>query len=404
MGTGLPACRRLFQAALEFGHFRSSHPTGGEDRRRYVTLAILSPVRLFDNKNRRDTLLIWRRYTSGMPPTTLWKVSLAASLFAVFAFSQATPVVQLQNLAHTTESLGKTVPFYRDVLGLPLNGTRDPLAQQPQKLDEEMSKFTATKGMSFRAAAFRIPNAAFGFELTEFTGGPRQPVRPNIQDIGAATLALQVRDIEKLMAKVKASGAAIVTVGGAPVNPAGNPNSKLREVVVRDPDGFFVELQQPDPLPASAANTTGDILGASVQLSIEDSAKTVAFLRDAIGFNARPTGALGTNPVVANLIGLHGAQWRITHGNIPGTTLDFGLIEYSGVARAKVVAGAEDPGSPAFTMVVHDVNAAVDQWKKAGGTVATTGGQAIMRANGAGNVFVRDVNGFMWELIQRARQ
>jgi len=335
-----------------------------------------------------------------MPSTTLWKVSLAATLFAVFAFPQATPVAQLQNLAHTTESLDKTVPFYRDVLGLPLNGTRDPLAQQPQKLDEEMSKFTATKGMSFRAAAFRIPNAAFGFELTEFTGGPRQPVRPNIQDIGAATLALQVRDIEKLMAKLKASGAAIVTVGGAPVN----PNNKFREVVVRDPDGFFVELQQPDPLPASAANTTGDILGASVQFSIEDSAKTVAFLRDAIGFNARPTGALGTNPVVANLIGLHGAQWRITHGNIPGTTLDFGLIEYSGVARAKVVAGAEDPGSPAFTMVVHDLNTAVDQWTKAGGTVATTGGQAIMRANGAGNVFVRDVNGFMWELIQRARK
>jgi len=30
---------------LEFGHFdSSSHPTGGEDRRRYVTLAILSPA------------------------------------------------------------------------------------------------------------------------------------------------------------------------------------------------------------------------------------------------------------------------------------------------------------------------------------------------------------------------
>jgi hypothetical protein len=206
------------------------------------------------------------------------------------------------------------------------------------------------------------------------------------------------------MAKLKASGAAIVTTGGAPVNPSGNPNSKLREVVVRDPDGFFVELQQPDPLPASAANTTGDILGASVQFSIEDSAKTVAFLRDAIGFNARPTGALGANPVVANLIGLPEAQWRITHGSIPGTALDFGLIEYSGIARAKAVAGAEDPGSPAFTMVVHDINAAVNQWTKAGGTVATTGGQAIVRANGAGNVFVRDVNGLLWELIQRARQ
>ena len=94
-----------------------------------------------------------------MPTTTLVKVSAAASLLAVFAFPQTTPVVRLQNLAHTTESLEKTVPFYRDVLGLPLNGTRDPLAQQPQKLDEDMSKFTATSGMSFRAATFRIPNA-----------------------------------------------------------------------------------------------------------------------------------------------------------------------------------------------------------------------------------------------------
>ena len=339
-----------------------------------------------------------------MPSSSLSKIAVAAALVAGFASGQSTPVVQLQNLAHTTESLDKTVPFYRDVLGLPVNGARDPLAQQPQKLDEDMSKFTATNGMSFRAATFRIPNAAFGFELTEFTGGSRKPVRPNLQDPGAATLTLQVRDIEKTMAKVKASGAPIVTIGGAPVNPTGNPNSKLREVVIRDPDGFFVELQQPDPLPASAANATGDILGAAVQFSIEDSAKTVAFLRDAIGFNARATGALGANAVVANLIGLPGSQWRITHGNIPGTTADFALIEYNGVPRAKVTGGAQDPGSPAFTMVVRDINAAVDQWTKAGGTVATTGGKAIVRANGAGNVFVRDVNGMMWELIQRGAQ
>jgi catechol 2,3-dioxygenase-like lactoylglutathione lyase family enzyme len=338
-----------------------------------------------------------------MLPKILLRAVISATLFEAFASAQTTPVIQLQNLAHTTESLEKTLPFYRDVLGLPLNGASDPLAQQPQKLDEDMSKFTATKGMSFRAATFRLPNAAFGFELTEFTGGARKQVRPNIPDIGAATLVLQIRDIESVLARVKASGAAIVTAGGTPVNPTGNASSKLREIVVRDPDGFFVELQQPDPLPSSA-NATGDILGASVQFSIEDSAKTVAFLRDAIGFDARPTGALGTNPVVQNLIGLKGAQWRITHGKIPGATLDFGLIEYSGVARGKVAAGAEDPGSPAFTMVVRDINAAVDQWTKAGGTVATTGGKAIVRPNGAGNVFVRDVNGLMWELIQRPLQ
>jgi predicted enzyme related to lactoylglutathione lyase len=329
---------------------------------------------------------------------------LTPLLLPTTAFAQATPVIALQNLAHTTDSLDKTVPFYRDVIGLPVNGARDPLAQEPQALDEDMSKFTATKGAKFRAATFRIPNANFGFELTEFSGVPRKSGLPKIQDPGAATLVLQVRDMDRIIAKLKTAGTTIVTSGGVPVNPTGNANSKLREIIIRDPDGFFVELQQPDPLPDASARTTDDFLGGSVQLSIEDSTKTVAFLRDAIGFAPRPTGQLATNPVVANLIGLQGAQWRITHGSIPGMALDFGLIEYIEVPRTRFSMGAQDPGSPAFTMVVRDIDAAVDQWTKAGGTVVTTGARPIKRANGAGNVFVRDVNGFMWELIQRAVQ
>jgi len=334
--------------------------------------------------------------------THRFTLSVVTLALPVVLSAQSTPVVQLQNLAHAVESLDKTVPFYRDVIGLPVGG-RDPLAAQPQALNEDLSKFTATKGAKFRAATFRIPNASFGFELTEFTGAPRKAVQPRLQDPGAATLVLQVRDMDKMLAKLKAANTVIVTAGGAPVNPSGNASSKMREMLIRDPDGFFVQLVQPDPLPAIAADAAaGDILGGSVQLSIEDSAKTVAFLRDAIGFTARPTGQLATNPTVVNLINMPGAQWRITHGSIPGTTLDFGLIEYVGVRRSKLTAGAEDPGSPAFTMAVRDIDAAVDQWKKAGGTVVSTGGMAIKGANGAGNVFVRDVNGFMWELIQRA--
>jgi catechol 2,3-dioxygenase-like lactoylglutathione lyase family enzyme len=314
----------------------------------------------------------------------------------------ATPVIQLQNLAHAVDSLEKTVPFYRDVIGLQV-GARDPLAAQPQALNEDMSNFTATQGAKFRAAVLRVPNAPFGFELTEFTGTTRKAFVPNLQDMGAATMVLQIRDMDQMLAKLKAAKVTIVTAGGAPVNPSGNANSKMRELLIRDPDGFFVQLVQPDPLPASAANG-GDILGGSVNLSVEDSAKTVTFLRDAIGFVARPTSQLGTNPVVANLINLPGSQWRITHGSIAGTTLDFGLIEYVGVPRAKATPGAQDPGSPAFTMVVRDIDAAVEQWKKAGGTVASTGGKAVKRPNGAGNVFVRDINGFMWEFISRASQ
>jgi catechol 2,3-dioxygenase-like lactoylglutathione lyase family enzyme len=334
--------------------------------------------------------------------------AVVAALPAVLLAQQAseppaTPVIGLGNLAHAVESLDKTVPFYRDLLGLPVNGARDPLSQQPQPLDADMSRFTATQGASFRGATFRIPGANFGWELTEFTGGARTAGRFEIQDPGSATLALMVRDIDKVFAKVKAAGVTVVTAGGVPVNPTGNPNSKLREVVLRDPDGFFVELQQPDAVPADAP-AQGDILGGSVQLSIDDTERSVRFYREAIGFNARPSGAWGTNDTVLKLIGLPGSkgvQWRITHGAIPGQTADFALIEYKGVPRTKRTMGAADPGSPAFTMVVRDLDAAVAQWKAAGGTVVSTGGAAVKRAGGAGNVFVRDVNGFMWELYTR---
>jgi catechol 2,3-dioxygenase-like lactoylglutathione lyase family enzyme len=308
----------------------------------------------------------------------------------------ATPVGQVQNLAHAVDSLEKTVPFYRDVIGLPV-GASDPLAARPAVLNEDMSNVTGTQRAKFRAAVLRIPNAPFNLELTEFTGTTRKNFLPNLQDPGVATLVLQIRDLDQMFAKLRAANAAIVTAGGAPVKVSDNPNIKIRGLVVRDPDGLFIQLIQPDPLPASAANTADMVLGGSVNLSIDDAARTVTFLRDAIGFDAHPTAQLGTSAAATTLINLPGAQWRITHGSIAGTALDFGLIEYVGVPRAKAAPAAADPGSPAVTMVVQDIDAAVDRWKKAGGTVVSTGGKAVKLPNGAGNVFLRDINGLLWE-------
>jgi catechol 2,3-dioxygenase-like lactoylglutathione lyase family enzyme len=311
-------------------------------------------------------------------------------LLPCLAFAQQTPVVRLQNLAHAVTSLDKTLPFYRDALGFVVNG--DPLSRQPQELNELFSKFTGTSGMSFRAATFRIPNAEFGFELTEFTGAARAASVPNIQDVGAAMLVLRVRDVNGVLKKALAAGGTVVTKGGAARDGA---------VVLRDPDGFFVELQQPTTLPAEVS---GDILGASINISVADADKSAEFLRNAIAFEARPASAVTSVPRVLELLGLDAAEWRIAHGHIPGTTADFGLIEYRGLPRAHFSPPAKDPGSPAFTMVVDDIERATARWVAASGTVASTGGQPIVQPNGSGNVFVEDVDGFTWELIQRAAQ
>jgi catechol 2,3-dioxygenase-like lactoylglutathione lyase family enzyme len=328
-----------------------------------------------------------RAFARAMTRTVL---SFSALLLPSVVLAQTTPVVRLQNLAHAVTSLDETLPLYRDAFGFTVNG--DPLSRQPQPLNEPMSKFTGTSGMSFRAATFKIPNAEFGFELTEFTGGAREAEAANVQDVGAAMLVLRVRDVGAMLAKARAAGATVVSSGGGPVGSA---------VVLRDPDGFFVELQQPATLPADAS---GDIIGASINLSVADADKSVEFLSKAIGFDARPASAVTSNPTVLKLIGLESAEWRIAHGHIPGTTADFGLIEYRGLPRARFSPGAKNPGSPAFTMVVVDVASATDRWVKSGGVVASTGGKPIVQPNGAGNVFVKDVDGFTWELIQRAPQ
>lgn len=321
---------------------------------------------------------------------TLRSLLLPALLLPSLALAQTTPVTHLQNLAHAVTSLDKTLPFYRDALGFTVNG--DPLSRQPQALNDLFSKFTGTSGMSFRAATFKIPNAEFGFELTEFTGAPREAVVPKIEDIGATMLVLRVRDTAATLKKALAAGGTVVTAGGAPLNNA---------VVLRDPDGFFIELQQPMTVPA---NVTGDIVGASINISVADAEKSAAFLRNAIGFEARPASPVTSVPGVLKLIGLDAAEWRIAHGHIPGTMADFGLIEYRGLPRARFSPTAKDPGAPAFTMVVGDIRSATDQWVKAGGIVTSTGGAPIVQANGSGNVFVKDADGFTWELIQRAAQ
>jgi hypothetical protein len=58
-----------------------------------------------------------------------------------------------------------------------------------------------------------------------------------------AMLQVMVRDVDSLLKTLKAGGAAVVTIGGEPVN-----MGPLRIAVVRDPNNLFLELiQRPQP-------------------------------------------------------------------------------------------------------------------------------------------------------------
>ena len=109
-------------------------------------------------------------------------------------------------------------------------------------------------------------------EPLEYGDIDRRAVQPHLQDPGAATIIFRVRDIDALAARLKRAGTLVVTPGGSPVMvDIGTTNG--RALLVKDPDGHFVELVQPSAIPQDAP--PNDVIGAGVRLTIGDTDKTM---------------------------------------------------------------------------------------------------------------------------------
>jgi catechol 2,3-dioxygenase-like lactoylglutathione lyase family enzyme len=311
------------------------------------------------------------------------------------------PAIGVRAIIHSVGDLDKTVAFYRDGLGLqPVGPGGKPMTAMPaaRPLDEDLSKFTDTHGAKFRNASFKIPGAAFELELTEFTDTPRHAMTPHMQDPGAATLVLTVRDVDAALAGVKKTGGSVLSIGGEPMK-MGGETSQSRSVFVRDPDGFMLELAGIQPLPKTTAPADSNVIGGRIGETIQDTDQTMKFYHDVLGFETKPAApAFATNDTIASLIDAKGAHWRISSAKVPGSDVGFELLEFKDVKRKPFALGVPDPGSPAVSIHVKDVEAAMKAVAAGGGSIVTRGGQPVKLGPAMG-VFVRDPNGLLIELI-----
>ena len=115
----------------------------------------------------------------------------------------------------------------------------------------EVLKNQGTPDATIRQINLKIPNSTWSLEVLEFSELDRKAVSVRPQDPGALTLVLSVRDVDGLLATLKRGTIRVVTPGGQPV-PLMSGATKARAVLIKTADGHFVELQQPDPLPADA--------------------------------------------------------------------------------------------------------------------------------------------------------
>ncbi|MBV9770022.1 MAG: VOC family protein [Bryobacterales bacterium] len=311
------------------------------------------------------------------------------------------PVVGLRAVIHSVGDLDKTVQFYRDGLGLPpvgAGGKPMTTMPQPSALNEDLSKFTDTHGAKFRNASFKIPGAGFDLELTEFTGTPRKAMIPKMQDPGAVTLVLNVRDVNAALDGVKKNGGSVLSIGGEPTK-IGGENSKSQSVFVRDPDGFMLELADTEPPPASNAPASSNVIGGRIGMTIRDTDQILKFYHDVLGLETKPAPSkFATNKTIASLIDAPGAEWRISSATIPGTSVNLELLEFKEVKRKPFELRVPDPGSPAISIHVHDVETTMKAVASGGGTIYTRGGEPV-KLGPASGVFVRDPDGLLIELI-----
>jgi catechol 2,3-dioxygenase-like lactoylglutathione lyase family enzyme len=323
----------------------------------------------------------------------------AATVVAFVAWAQTESADQtkpqtrsLSHAIHAVEDLDTTLAFYREVFGL--NGT-------PQDFpNPAVPQLTDAPGVTLRLSMMRLPGA-MQFELTHFKGLERRPARAAYTDPGAASIVLYVRDLDAAVANANRANAPIVTTGGVPVEIAA-ARGNARSILLRDPDGFFVQAVQETPAPGAPE---GNVHRVSLAYTMESAESTARFYNGMMGLELTGPSAFSKDPAMLRLVGApEGTEFRKLTGVIPGPPAYVEFTEFRGLPRNKFHLRVRDPGAPAMAIQVINLNGMVAQMKAAGTHLVSANGQIVDFGNGTHNIFVEDPNGMNIELFERSGQ
>ena len=340
------------------------------------------------------------------------RVSLVFACLAVCAtVSAQSPNVPaargLYNWVHTTGDAERAFEFYRDVLGVELapspfvpaaanarpEGIR-PVAQAGS--DALVWDLTNTHGSRFRTVFMRAANTPFGLELSEFFDIPREARAANPWDPGASRLIFAVRDLDAVIIALAERSAPIVTLGGTPVDTRAG-----RAVLVRDPDGYLIELRQASREAVARARAPGPVIETSIGLTVADINTALSFYRDLLRFDVRGSERAGAGELRLN--GLGDGALAQTSMSIPRVGVNVVLSEFevpAGVPAARPYRWKiEDVGAPQFQLEVTGLDVLLERTTAAGYRFLSVGGKPIQRPFGR-FVFAIDADGVLVEYVE----
>jgi catechol 2,3-dioxygenase-like lactoylglutathione lyase family enzyme len=144
---------------------------------------------------------------------------------------------RVQHIGLTVRNLGRSVAFYRDLLGCSV-------VMEQEKSGGYLAAIVGYPDASVRMAHLRAPSGDLVIELFEYV--TPEPLKAELEParIGNAHLCFLLPDLDVTYARLKQSG---VEFFSGPVAVDTGANAGGKGLYLRDPDGITIELFQPVP-------------------------------------------------------------------------------------------------------------------------------------------------------------
>ena len=329
-------------------------------------------------------------------------VSGLIALGSAVAVGQSTPppgagaIVGSGAFTVFVENMDRSLAFYHDVFGmevppLPASGERSYNNPNPR-----LFAMFDIPGARERHQSARVPGTRIAVEVMDIQNVEHKTVNLRIQDPGAATLVMMVRDLDAILGRVRQAKLPIVTPGGKPVTLV----DTARAIVVRDVDNRLVEIVQPPPSSQPATGSINDVLDMSLSIAVNDWSETVHVYRDVLGFDVKGETAVAADPAMRALTGLAKAEFRRIRAHAPNSTLNLEFVEYRQVERTPLRMKIQDRGAARLQLRAQNIDAVVDRVKGARLTVISDGAMAVPIPPNLKGALVADPNNFFLTLFE----
>ena len=337
-----------------------------------------------------------------------YRSAVATIVFAILAFATAmnadqapaptapgTPgVIDTGAFTPFVENMDKSLAFYHDVFGMevppmPESGGRPYNNPNPRLFAMFDIPGAKERHQSARVAGIRTP-----VEAMEVQNVDHKTIPLRLQDPGAATLVLVVRDADATLARVMKANLPVVTTGGKPVTFADG----TRAVMVRDVDNRFIEIRQPSSIPSTAP--AGNIVDIRVSIAVNDMERTTQIYRDVFGFKVDGETAFAADTSTRALTGLSQAEVRRSRVQAKNSSLWLEFVEYKGVDRKPLRMRIQDRGAARLQLRTQGIDDLVKAVRSAGLTVVSQGGVAVPIPPNFRGALVADPNNFFVSLFE----